>query len=144
MNFTNTMSGRFARVMKLTFLFLLVLTLQVNAVARAQQINLHETNVSMETVLNKIKAQSGYKFLFNNQMIADASPVTVNVNGVSLAQALNACFKNQPLTYELINNTVVLKRKTIAQNEHHRLVKDRLIPVDRLVANDHKHCRFCP
>jgi len=115
MNFTNNMSGRFARVMKLTFLFLLVLTLQVNAVARAQQINLHETNVSMETVLNKIKAQSGYKFLFNNQMIADAGPVTVNVNGVTLAQALNACFRNQPLTYELINNTVVLKRKTIVQ-----------------------------
>jgi len=108
------MSCAIARIMKLTFLFLLVLSLQVSAVARAQQINLNENQVSMESVLLKIKAQSAVKFLFNNQMLAETRPVTVLLKGASLREALDACFKNQPLTYDLINNTVVLKRKVIS------------------------------
>jgi TonB-linked SusC/RagA family outer membrane protein len=115
MKFRKSMSCKLIRIMKLTCLFLLILCLQVSAVARAQQVNLHETNVSLESVLMKIKAQSGYQILFNNQMLADAKPVTVNITGGSLTQALAACFRNQPLTYELLNNTVVLKRKAIVQ-----------------------------
>jgi hypothetical protein len=73
MKFRKSMSCKLIRIMKLTCLFLLILCLQVSAVARAQQVNLHETNVSLESVLMKIKAQSGYQILFNNQMLADAT-----------------------------------------------------------------------
>jgi len=115
MNFKTKVHCGFLRCIKLTFLCVLLLSLQVNAVVIAQQISLNERNVSMETVLIKIKDQSDCNILFNNQMLADAAPVTIAVKGATLRQALDECFKNQPLTYELTNNTVILKRKKVVR-----------------------------
>ncbi len=113
----NYLPGKLVRIMKLTFFLLLVLTMEVNAVAKAQQISLNETDASIESVLQKIKAQSNYSVLFNDQMIADANPVTIKVKDVPVVQALDACFKNQPLTYEIINNTIILRRRTVTRIE---------------------------
>ncbi|MEN0052166.1 MAG: TonB-dependent receptor [Mucilaginibacter sp.] len=114
-NFKNRLPYNLARIIKLTFFLLLILTFNVNAIAKAQQISLNENGASIARVLKEIKAQSNYNILFNDQMLADAYPVTVRVKDVSLTQALDECFKDQPLTYEISNNTIVLKRKAIVR-----------------------------
>ena len=100
-------------IMKLIICFMLFACLQVGAKGVAQNVSLNENKTSLEKVLKKIENQTGYTFLYESKLLEKASPVTLKVNGVSLEEALNLCFKGQPLTYKIFERTVVIKEKVI-------------------------------
>ena len=52
-------------------------------------------------------------FVYRNDWLQQAVPVTIDVQGASLATVLALCFKDQPFTYEAIRNTIVLRRKEV-------------------------------
>jgi TonB-linked SusC/RagA family outer membrane protein len=97
--------------MKLNFLLLITVFIQVSAAAVAQRVTLSEKNVPFERVLTLIGEQTGYQFLYTNEMIRQATPVDLSVSNASIETALNACFKGQELTYSIKNNTVIVRRK---------------------------------
>lgn len=96
-------------IMKLTALLLLVACIQVSAGGFAQPVTLFERNAPIEKVFAEIKKQTGYTFAYTDAMLKKAHPVTINMANGSVEQALEVCFKNQPLTYTIINKTVVVK-----------------------------------
>lgn len=99
------------RFMRLLMFFMVAVCLQVAARGLGQSITLREKNASLEKVLQSIKQQSGYVFFYNYRILEKSKPVTVNVAGVSLSDALNACFKDQPLTYSIEGKLVTVKLK---------------------------------
>jgi TonB-dependent SusC/RagA subfamily outer membrane receptor len=100
-------------IMKLTTCFMLFACLQVSATGIAQTVTLNENTTSLENVLKKIGNQTGSTFLYENKVLEKASLVTLKVNEASLDQALSLCFKGQPLSYKIFENTVVIKEKSI-------------------------------
>jgi TonB-linked SusC/RagA family outer membrane protein len=96
--------------MKLSFLLMTIACLQVSASAVSQKISLSVENAPMEQVIKLIKKRSGYQFIYNDELLKRAKPVTMHVYG-SLQQVLEECFLNQPLTYELVDKTIVVKPK---------------------------------
>jgi TonB-linked SusC/RagA family outer membrane protein len=81
------------------------------SVARpTQKISLSERDAPLKDVLSNISKQSNYDFAFNSDMINAVNTVTVEVNEVSLDEALTGVLKAQPLTYVITNHTVVIKR----------------------------------
>lgn len=99
------------RFMRLLMFFMVVGCLQVAGRGVAQSITLREKNASLESVLQSIKQQSGYVFFYNYRILEKSKPVSVQVSGVSLKDALDACFKNQPLTYSIEGKLVTVKMK---------------------------------
>jgi len=99
------------RCMKITAFILMVFGLQVSANTMAQNVTLSEHKAPLEKVLNEIKQQTGYVFFYNQEWLKQAQPVDVDVKNMPLEQALKACFKNQPYSYEIVNKTIVLKLK---------------------------------
>src|SRR5665213_69178 len=97
--------------MKLTAIFLLAACLQVSARGFSQKITLAEKNAPLEEVLTQIKEQSGYHLVYRQEWMEKAQTVTLDLKNASLQTALNACFANQPLTYEIVETTIVLKLK---------------------------------
>jgi TonB-linked SusC/RagA family outer membrane protein len=95
-------------IMKLTVFLLLVACLQVSAAAYAQRITLSEKQVSLERVFKKIEQQSGYLFWFEDVTLRQSGKVSIQVKDASLQQVLELCFKDQPLTYSLMDNIVVV------------------------------------
>jgi len=87
--------------------------MQVSATSYAQNINLSESNASLEKLFKEIKAQSGYDFIYTENAIATSKPVTINVNSGNIEDVLNRIFTGQPLTYTITNNTVAVKVKQI-------------------------------
>jgi TonB-linked SusC/RagA family outer membrane protein len=110
------------RFMRLLMFFMVVCCLQVAGRGVAQSITLREKNASLETVLRSIKQQSGYVFFYNYRILEKSKPVTVNVSGVSLQDALNACFKDQPLTYSIEGKLVTVKLRPTARNVNEDVV----------------------
>ncbi|MBO9562069.1 MAG: SusC/RagA family TonB-linked outer membrane protein [Niastella sp.] len=96
-------------MLKWTIILLLLTCLQVSAKTYAQNITLTVSNIPFENVLKELKKQSGYQFFYNDAMLKDAKPVTLNVKDMALERVLELCFRNQRLTYSIINRTVVLK-----------------------------------
>ena len=56
---TNHFNKKIIRTMKITFIFLTVLCLQVSAVAFSQRISINQKNMPLEQVLKEIKSQTG-------------------------------------------------------------------------------------
>ena len=106
-------SEQIIRIMRLTILILVTCLLQVSASTKAQKISLSEKNASLETIIRKIRSQTSYYFIGNTDLIRRANHININVKNVSIEDALNQCFVNQPLAYSIVDKTVVIKTRTL-------------------------------
>lgn len=79
--------------------------------AQTSLISLHEKDASLEKVFSDINKQVKIDFVANNTVFELAKPVTISVQDVRLSKALDLIFIQQPLTYELKGNIVVVTLK---------------------------------
>jgi TonB-linked SusC/RagA family outer membrane protein len=98
------------RIMKLTVLIITVCLIQVSASTKAQ-ITLNESRVSLQKTLKSISKQSGYDFIYSDQDLKDAKPVSIKLSNATLETALQQCFNGQPLVYLIEDKTVMVKKK---------------------------------
>jgi len=96
--------------MKLTFFLLLSACLAANANGFGQTITLSENNASLESVFKKIGRQTPYTFVYRDEWMQNAKKVNITLKNATLQQVLNVCFREQPFTYTLVGNTVVIKQ----------------------------------
>lgn len=85
--------------------------LQAAASTFGQRVTLHENNASLQRVLLSIRKQTKFTFLYNSDLIKAAKKINLNLENVKLEQALEACFQDQDLSFKIIENTVVIKKK---------------------------------
>ena len=93
-------------IMRLTLLLTIVFSLQVSASTLAQQISLDVKNKPLSGVLRELRKQSGYAFIYNENYLREAQPVTIKLQSKNIFDALELIFKNQPLEY-LVNDKVI-------------------------------------
>lgn len=87
---------------RFAFLFLFIsLFQQVNANVYAQGININVQQESLENVLNILKRQSEYSFIWGDKQMEIAKKVTVSLKNVSLKEAMDLVMVNQPLDYTI-------------------------------------------
>ncbi len=114
--------------MKLAIIFCLTTLLQVNASGYAQKISLSVKNAPMEKVLREIKKQANYNFLYNTQMLESSKPVNFNVTNASLDEVLRLCFNDQPLTYSIVDGTIIIAKKPILKSVNQVQVVEEVYP----------------
>ena len=95
-------------LMKLTAVFILLASFSASA-KTFSQITIREKNAPLQKVFKVIERQSGYNFLYSYELMQKAGRVTVEVENVSLEQALEECLKNTALTYSIVDKTIVVK-----------------------------------
>lgn len=98
-------------IMRLTVLLLIASMLQVSANSFGQQVTLHKNKVALEEVFKEIMVQTGYNVLWQPDKLKKAKPVSVNFNNTGLKAALNELLVNQPFTYTIDGNTIVIKQQ---------------------------------
>src|ERR1700759_3655034 len=94
-------------IMKLTTLILFIAFLNVSAKTYSQ-VTLKEKNASLEETIKAIKAQTGYFFIYSDQEIK-TKPITVDLKNATLENALDECFKNQPVDFKIIDKNIILQ-----------------------------------
>jgi TonB-linked SusC/RagA family outer membrane protein len=97
--------------MKLTTILLLVGALHLSAATFSQTVTLSRRKTSLKQVFKEIKKQTGYFFFYKGQLLQDKPDVMVEFNNVPLVDALNASLKDQNLSYNIVNKTIVISRK---------------------------------
>ncbi|MBO9682944.1 MAG: SusC/RagA family TonB-linked outer membrane protein [Flavisolibacter sp.] len=122
--------------MKLTAIILLSACLQVSARGEAQAVNLHEKNASLEKVFAEIRKQTGYFFWYDLNELKRAKPVSISVTNASVEEALILCFKDQPLSYTIVDKTVIVKPNKTAAIVNNNELLSQLIDVKGRIVND--------
>ena len=94
---------------KLTTVLLVTACLQVSARGYSQKVTLSETDVSLKKVFKEIRRQTGYLFFYSDELLQQARKVSVHLRDAPLAEVLDSCFRDQPLVYDILDNTIVVK-----------------------------------
>ena len=105
---------RFTKIwqsMKLTIVFLTFALVQVSANGLSQKVTISKQNANLVKIFEAFEAQTPYVFVYRNQDIAKGKPLNVDLKEVQLEDALKIVLQNGPLTYEIINKTIVLSLK---------------------------------
>lgn len=121
--------------MKFTALILLTACLQVAARGYSQQISLEEKNASLQKVFKAIEKQTDYVFFFDHKLIQQGRKLTIRTRNLSLQQVLDLCFKDQPFSYSIVKNTIVVKPRE-ADPQTDREQTPVFIPVKGKVLNE--------
>jgi len=95
--------------MKLTIVFVLIATLNAMSTGLAQTVSLRLRNTSLEEAFSSIRKQTGYRFIYQAEVLKNTEKVNVELSNVPLKTALDKLVENKPLTYQLHDGTIVIK-----------------------------------
>ncbi|HVG40000.1 MAG TPA: SusC/RagA family TonB-linked outer membrane protein [Chitinophagaceae bacterium] len=98
--------------LKIIKIFSVFLLMAFSAFAKDEvprNIILKEHNAAMQKIFSKIEEQTGCRFFYNADWLKNATPVSINVKNASLQEVLALCFYNQPFSYSIMQNSVVVK-----------------------------------
>ncbi|WP_316794113.1 SusC/RagA family TonB-linked outer membrane protein [Pedobacter frigoris] len=102
--------------MKLIIVLLTVAVLQVSATTYGQVVTLKQKNAKLANIFKEIRKQTGYDFIYRDVILEDAGLVNLNLENVSIKEALNKAFENQPFVYEIEMKTIVVRAKPFETN----------------------------
>ncbi|MCY4778770.1 TonB-dependent receptor [Sphingobacterium sp. UT-1RO-CII-1] len=106
--------------MKALLLFGFISVLQATTIAVGQKINLIRTNIHIENALLEISRQSEKDLVYNSQILKNFEKKSFRIKNTNLTEALDIVLKNQPLSYEIVKNAIVIKpKKYIKANSYH-------------------------
>lgn len=101
--------GKLVRIMKLISLLLLVSMVQVSASTFAQTVTYAKNNVSLSQLFSEIRKQTGFNVLWSAKRIQNKKSINVSFNKASVEQVLKESLAGQDLTYEIEDNTIIIK-----------------------------------
>jgi len=99
---------------KLVMILLLGAFIHVQASGYAQTVSISVTNTNLKEVFRLLRDQTGYGFLYRETDLKNARPVTMNLKNQSLQQVLDRCFSDQPLSYHIDKNFVIIRSRPAA------------------------------
>lgn len=79
--------------------------------AFSQTVTIEKNAASIRDIFREIYKQTKRQFVYTDKVLEGAKPVDIHVKNATLDQALDVCFKNQPFTYVLSGDAIVVQRK---------------------------------
>ncbi len=98
------------RIMRLTFLIILVGLLEVSASVYSQQtkLSLSMGNVTLEEVFRRIEDNSKYVFFYNAEQVQLDQKVNLNVENQKIEEILTNLLKDKGITFKVVDRRIVL------------------------------------
>lgn len=106
-----TSSFKIGLIMRLTTLIIIATFMQVSAAGFAQKISMSKSNAPLKEVLKNLRIQSGYNFVYTDDLLEMSGPVNIKVYQAELEDVLIEIFNKQPLSYSINKNTITLREK---------------------------------
>lgn len=112
-------------MMKITAFLLLVGSLHVSARTNSQTVTISVKDQPLSKVFSVVKKQTGYTVFGNAGLLRFTHNVSITVNNMPLTQFLDSLLKSQPLTYRILDRTIVLyNRNGSFQKSNAKIIED--------------------
>ncbi len=112
--FTQKNTCKFMLVMKLTFLFTIILTLTASANSYSQntKLSLSKEDATIHEILSAIEQNSEFIFLYESGIIDQDSRFTIDVSNTSIKKVLDQLFENTDIKYKIDDRQIGLYKKS--------------------------------
>ena len=127
-NFNPILRRRIIMRINLISILVSIAFMQVSASSYAQKITLNYKKTTLPEIFKDIREQTGYDFFYKEKLIRNIKPINIQIENASIKEALELCFKNQPLSYSIKNQIIVVNEK-VAE------LKDPLIQIAQTAIN---------
>lgn len=91
--------------------------LNVCAKGVSQRVSFAGENVSLEKAFSAVKKQTGFVFFYNEQVMKDTKPVTINVDRMPLEEFLKTLLEGQPVKFVVKSKSISISRKDALNRE---------------------------
>jgi outer membrane receptor protein involved in Fe transport len=98
--------------MRLGAFLLISLLFQESLQGQAQTITYQAKNGGLEDFFAAVIKQTNYVFFYDNTIIAVSNPVNLDLRNASVSKALSEAFRNQPLIFNILGNTIFVTLKS--------------------------------
>ena len=115
------------KVMKLTSVLLLAMTLQVSAAVSSQTITFSGKNVPFKKVISVIKNQTNYVFFYDVAILKNVKPISINVVDAPIEKVLEQAFAETSITWIIEGKTISFIPKTEIAKESTNLSLQKLV-----------------
>lgn len=112
------------KVMKLTGILLLGFCLHVAAKTASQTISLSGTNLELRQVFQEVEKQTNYSVFYNKNAIEGVKVASIDAKNIPLKEFLEILFQDLPFQFYFNKNTIVISRKSVANDLIRRLEED--------------------
>lgn len=100
------------RPVAITLTILATASVHLSARPQNQNISISMKNAALPQIFMSIYQQTGYYFIYKDELLKDAKRVTINVKNATIQEVLTIVFEGQPLTYSISDHVIVVKRKS--------------------------------
>jgi len=90
----------------------------------AQNINIQVNNVTVKNVMEQIKKEYGYSFVFESGDLNTQKTISVNIHNANINQVVNIVLEGQNVTYEIRDKNIIVKRSNPVQPSHNQSKKN--------------------
>ena len=121
----NWLNSKTWKVMKLSTILFVVLTLQVSAGVSSQTIVYSGKKVPVKKVLSEVKKQTDYVFFYDANLLKNTQPVTLNLINVPVEKVLSEMFENTSITWVIQGKTISLisRPEALKSDTYIRVIK---------------------
>ena len=82
-----------------------------SSLVSAQRVTIDVKKASLISVLEEIKRQTGYRYLFMQERVREANDITLSMKDQPLETVLDSCLRNTPWKYTISDKTIILSLK---------------------------------
>lgn len=128
-------------VMKLTSILLTAALFATASDGISQSITIDAKNSTVEEVITLVEKQAKLVFIYKKEILKDAPRISLAASNMPVDKFLELAFKNQPFTWNIRNQTVVLKKQELPSKEiilFHSDLREQNVPVTGRVVHEGK------
>lgn len=116
--FCNRRFKKLLLTMKLTLLLSVILILNVNASIYSQneRVSLNHDEILLENMLDEIKKQSEFTFLYRSDLLKDVIVKGVDFKKEKINNILERVLLDQGYDYEIIDKTIIIRKSLLNEN----------------------------
>lgn len=100
-----------------TYIILFMLIISITSHAQIRKISLSAQNAPIKTVLAEIQQKSGYRILYNDEVVPDEWKISINVSDLSVKETLETLLKNTELIYIVRSEDLIVITNRKFQNQ---------------------------
>lgn len=105
----NLLSRKSMLLCKMLRIFLVAVFLQLAGTVYCQKISVSLKNAPLEKLFRQIEQQSSFRFVYSQEAMQEARPVTIEAINESVENVLRLSFVNQLLTYSFQEKFIIIK-----------------------------------
>ena len=116
--------------MRLTVVLTILFSMNVFANAMSQTVQVKLENATLRETFKVLKQQTGVYFVFNEEELDHAVKLNLNLDRISLEEAMQQILKGLPYTYEIVNEMVVIKPQPRQPQQEVKTVRGKVVDVN--------------